>query len=211
MKVLLYLVDICLPTFLHKDASIMILQKDINVLVEKPMAVSGSDCDEMLDAANNSKGRLMVGQCVRFMKHYSFLKEIADSKKYGDLISAEFSRLSQYPAWREGKSDNAKDGGVIFDMHIHDVDFVQYLFGMPREIFAISANNKSCYDTVSTLFKYDKGFVNIKADWGLPQSFEFTTPYRINFESAAIEFNGKDKILLYKDNESRCYDFRGRV
>jgi len=195
------LVDICLPTFLHKEASIKILKKGINVLVEKPMAVSGNDCDEMLDAAKNSKGRLMVGQCVRFMKHYSFLKEIAESKKYGNLISAEFSRLSQYPAWREGKSDSAKDGGVIFDMHIHDVDFVQYLFGMPREIFAISANNKSCYDTVSTLFKYDKGFVNIKADWGLPQSFEFSTPYRVNFESAAIEFNGKDKILLYKDNE----------
>ncbi len=200
------LVDICLPTFLHKEASIKILEKGINVLVEKPMAVSGNDCDEMLEAARKSKGKLMVGQCVRFMKHYSFLKEIVENKKYGALVSAEFSRLSQYPEWRIGKSDAKKDGGVIFDMHIHDVDFVQYLFGMPKEIFAVSANNRSDYDTVSTLFKYDEGFVHVKADWGLPQSFEFSTPYRVNFEMAAIEFNGKDKILLYKDNESTVID-----
>lgn len=200
------LVDICLPTFLHKEASLKILEKGINVLVEKPMAVSGSDCDEMLNAAKKSKGRLMVGQCVRFMKHYSFLKKIVENEKYGRLISAEFSRLSQYPAWRIGKSDADKAGGVIFDMHIHDVDFVQYIFGTPKEIFAVSANNQSDCDTVSTLFKYDKGFVHIKADWGLPQSFEFTTPYRVNFERAAVEFNGKDKILLYKDNECTIID-----
>ena len=195
------LVDICLPTFLHKEASIKILEKGINVLVEKPMAVSGADCDEMLSATKKSKGKLMVGQCVRFMKHYNFLKDIVENKKYGRLVSAEFSRLSRYPDWRIGKSDAKKDGGVIFDMHIHDVDFVQYLLGVPKEIFAVSANNRSDYDTVSTLFRYDEGFVHIKADWGLSQSFEFSTPYRVNFEKAAIEFNGKNKILLYKDNE----------
>ena len=199
------IVDICLPTFLHKDASIKILEKGINVLVEKPMAVSGNDCDEMLEAARTSKGKLMVGQCVRFMKHYSFLKEIVENKKYGKLVSAEFSRLSQYPEWRIGKC-NANDGGVIFDMHIHDVDFVQYIFGVPKDIAAVSANNQSYYDTVSTLFKYDEGFVNIKADWGLPQSFEFRASYIVNFETAAIEFDGKDKILLYKDNECTQID-----
>lgn len=200
------LVDICLPTALHKDASIKILKKGINVLVEKPMAVSGADCDEMLDAANKSAGKLMVGQCVRFMKHYGFLKEIVQNKKYGALVSAEFSRLSAYPAWRAGKSNAKKDGGVIFDMHIHDVDFVQYIFGVPNEISAVSADNIDAYDTVSTLFKYDEGFVNIKADWGLPQSFEFTTPYRVHFKNAAIEFDGKDKILLYTEDECRVLD-----
>lgn len=192
------LVDICLPTFLHKEACIKILEKNINVLVEKPMSTSANECEEILRAAEKSSGRLMVGQCVRFMKHYNYLKEIVESKKYGRLISAEFSRLSQYPAWRKGVVKN--DGGVIFDLHIHDVDFVQYIFGVPQEVISLSANNQSDCDTVSTLFKYDEGFVRINADWSLPQSFEFTTPYRVVFERASIEFNGKDKIFLYKDD-----------
>ena len=194
------LVDICLPTFLHKTACIKILEENINVLVEKPMSFSSKECEEILHAAQKSKGRLMVGQCVRFMKHYDYLKEIVESKKYGRLISAEFSRLSQFPAWRKGNSVK-EDGGVIFDLHIHDVDFVQYIFGMPREVIALYTNNQSYCDAVSTLFKYDEGFVHINADWSLPQSFEFSTPYRVVFERASIEFNGKDKIFLCKADE----------
>lgn len=193
------LVDICLPTFLHKDACIKILEKNINVLVEKPMSTSANECEEILRAAEKSSGKLMVGQCVRFMKHYNFLKEIVESKKYGRLISAEFSRLSQYPAWRKGVVKN--DGGVIFDLHIHDVDFVQYIFGVPQEVISLYANNQSDCDTVSTLFKYEEGFVRINADWSLPQSFVFTTPYRVVFERACIAFNGTDKISLAKDDE----------
>lgn len=197
------IVDICLPTFLHKRACIKALKRGLNVLVEKPMTLSSEDCDEILCVAENSEGKLMVGQCVRFMKHYSFLKEIVEKKKYGKLISAEFSRLSQYPAWRNAKSKEQKEGGVILDMHIHDIDFVQYLFGIPKEICAISADNQSSCDAVSTLFKYDDFFVNIKADWSLPQSFEFTSPWRIVFENAALCFDGKNKIVLYKDGESK--------
>ena len=193
------LVDVCLPTFLHKDACIKLLEKNINVFVEKPMASSANECEEILCAAEKSKGRLMVGQCVRFMKHYNYLKEIVESKKYGRLISAEFSRLSQYPTWR--KADCKNDSGAILDLHIHDVDFVQYVFGIPKALSSVSADNHSSFDTVSTIFKYDEGFVHINADWSLPQSFEFTTPYRVTFERAGIEFNGKDKIFLYKDDE----------
>lgn len=199
------LVDICLPTFLHKDACIKILEKNINVLVEKPMSFSGNECEEILRAAEKSTGILMVGQCVRFMKHYNYLKEIVEIKKYGKLICAEFSRLSQFPAWRK-KGTVKDDGGVIFDLHIHDVDFVQYIFGVPQEVISLSANNQSYCDTVSTLFKYDEGFVRINADWSLPQSFEFTTPYRVTFERASIAFDGKDKIFLYEDDG--CIELR---
>jgi len=194
------LVDICLPTFLHKDACIKILERNINVFVEKPMTASESECDEILCALDKSKGRLMVGQCVRFMKHYNYLKEIVESKKHGRLINAEFSRISPYPAWRKGGSVE-NGGGVIFDLHIHDVDFVQYVFGVPKEISSYYEGNQSDCDTVSTIFKYDEGFVRINADWSLPQSFEFTTPYRVTFERASFEFNGKDKIFLYTDDE----------
>ncbi len=192
------LIDICLPTFLHKDAVIKALGKGINVLVEKPMALSSEECAKMMKSAADSRGRFMVGHCVRFSKQYDFLKAIVDSGKYGKLISAEFQRLSQTPLWKMGKT--AQDGGVIFDMHIHDVDFVQYLFGMPDEISSVSNKNHTECDVVTTVFKYGDAFVNIKGDWSLPQSFPFSTPYKIVFENALIEFDGIDKVTLYEDS-----------
>lgn len=192
------LIDVCLPTFLHKDAVIKALEKGINVLVEKPMALSSAECKEMMDSASDSRGRFMVGHCVRFSGAYNFLKEIVSSGKYGKLISAEFQRLSQTPLWKIGKT--AQDGGVIFDMHIHDVDFALYLFGMPDELSSVSNKNHTECDVVTTVFKYGDAFVNIKGDWSLPQSFPFSTPYRIVFENAMIEYNGTDSVKLYENS-----------
>lgn len=194
------LVDICLPTFLHKDAAIKILERNINVLLEKPMALSGKECDEILRAAEKSSGKLMVGQCVRFMKHYDYLKETVEKEKYGKLVSAEFLRLSAYPSWRKENAGKTDDGAIL-DFHIHDVDFVQYVFGIPKDIFSVYSKNQSSCDAVTTVFKYDEGFVRIIADWSLPASFPFASPYRVTFEKATLEFNGKDKIFLYEDDK----------
>lgn len=190
-------IDVCLPAFLHKEAVIKALNKGINVIVEKPMALSFEDCEEMLSVAKNSSGRLMVAHCVRFDGHFSYLTDAVKSGKYGKLISAEFSRLSPFPVWKTGKS--GKDGSVIFDMHIHDVDFVQSLFGQPDEISAVASSGRTACEAVSTVFKYKDAFVNIKGDWSLPQSFEFETPYYLAFEKAMISYDGKENITVFED------------
>lgn len=196
------LVDICLPTFLHKDSCIKILEKGINVIVEKPMSLSEDDCDKILMAAADSKGRFMVAHCVRFDSHYSYLKEAVASGEYGRLISADFSRLSSLPLWKVGKA--SQDENVIFDMHIHDIDFVQGLFGTPDALSAVYNNNRSYCDVVSTVFKYGNAFINIKADWSFPQSFGFSTPYKVVFENAMIEYDGKgNEIIIHEDSGKR--------
>ncbi len=201
------IIDICLPTFLHKDAVVKVLENDINVIVEKPMALSVEECAQMIATEEKSNARFMVGQCVRFDKHYAFLKEITDSGKYGKLVSAEFQRLSQVPLWKVGK--HSKDSDVIFDMHIHDVDFVSYLFGEPDTITAVSNVNKTVCDVVSTVFKYGDAFVNIKGDWSLPQSVPFAAPYKVVFEDALIEFDGYEKITLYQDDKYSVIETQG--
>src|SRR5258708_40137291 len=47
-------VDICLPTHLHKQVVLSALERGKHVLCEKPMALTASDCNQMLDAANKS-------------------------------------------------------------------------------------------------------------------------------------------------------------
>lgn len=194
------LVDICLPTFLHKDAAIKALGRNINVLLEKPMAMSFAECREILQAEKRSAGRLMVGHCVRFMEHYAFLNEIKRSGRYGRVISADFARLSPYPMWKRNKSSAKTDGGVIFDLHIHDTDFAVQLFGMPHALQSVCTGKFSDCDSAATTFFYDDFYVNLRSDWALPQGFAFKSPYAVNFEKAAVCFDGTGQITLYTDD-----------
>ncbi|GAG04081.1 unnamed protein product, partial [marine sediment metagenome] len=59
-------VSITLPTFLHPDFSIKALWAGLNVMCEKPMALTVDECEKMLAAAKSSEKLLQIGHCVRF-------------------------------------------------------------------------------------------------------------------------------------------------
>src|SRR5258705_2313338 len=59
-------VDVCVPTYLHREFAESALKSGRAVFCEKPMALTVSDCDAMIAAAARAKKLLMVGQCVRF-------------------------------------------------------------------------------------------------------------------------------------------------
>ena len=196
------MVDVCLPSQLHKEAAIKLLRQNINVLLEKPMALSAQDCREIIAAEEQSDARLMIAQCERFTAGSDYLKAAAEGGRYGRLISAEFSRISQTPVWRfKNRAGNtSKTDGVIFDMHIHDVDLVQYNFGEPERILAVSEKNTTYCDSVTTIFKYKSGYVNIIGDWGMPQSTPFAAKWRVCFGKAAIARDENGRVTLYRDD-----------
>lgn len=196
------LVDICLPTFLHKNATVKALESGVNVLVEKPMAMNSEEAREMLEAEKRSGKRLMVGHSVRFNNAYSTMRRAIQSGEYGKLICGDFSRLSAVPLWRmnKGGPNKGRLDGVILDMHIHDIDYVQSVFGLPKAISAVASKNNFTYcDSVSTTFKYDDAFINIRGDWGLPQSFKFTAPFRVNLEHGAFAGDDEGTLILHCD------------
>src|SRR5271170_4388613 len=67
-------VDICLPTYLHREATVLALEAGKHVLLEKPMALDAAQCDAILDAAARSKQVLMVAQVLRFWPEYVALR-----------------------------------------------------------------------------------------------------------------------------------------
>ncbi|MDD3366839.1 MAG: Gfo/Idh/MocA family oxidoreductase, partial [Sphaerochaetaceae bacterium] len=95
-------VDLCIPTFLHKEFAVSALRAGYDVFCEKPMARSVEEAEEMVTVAKETGKFLAVGQCLRFWPMYVKIKELLDSKKYGKVISAEFSRYSPYPTWTVG-------------------------------------------------------------------------------------------------------------
>ena len=76
-------ISLTLPTYLHAECSEKALSQGVHVLCEKPMALTVTDCDRMIQAARKSGKVLQIGHCVRFWPEYAKAKEIVDSGKYG--------------------------------------------------------------------------------------------------------------------------------
>ena len=76
-------VFIALPTYLHCEAAVYCLNHGVNVYTEKPMAITLTQCEMMIDAAEKNGKKLMVGQCLRFTGEYELLKELTENGKYG--------------------------------------------------------------------------------------------------------------------------------
>src|SRR5690606_24531074 len=80
-------VDVCLPTFLHKEATIEAARAGKHVLCEKPMALSLEDADAMIAACEDAQVRLMIAHCIRFWPEYALLKKVIDDRRLGELKS----------------------------------------------------------------------------------------------------------------------------
>ncbi len=181
------IIDICLPTQLHKEVSIDMLRRGYHVLCEKPMATCYEDCMEMLSAAKAAGKRLMIGQCLHFFPEYEYLKDVAEDGRYGKVKSAFFQRLSAPPTWSKDNWIMKKEnfGSCLHDLHIHDVDMCNYLFGAPQKIFCKTKDGFGVMDGVTSLLMYDTFTATIMADWSLV-NFPFSSEYRVAFEKATI-------------------------
>ena len=185
-------VDICLPTDLHAEVAVAALRAGKHVLSEKPMALTVADCDRMVEAAEQADRVLMVAHCIRFWPEYVALKEMVDSAQYGNVLHAHFTRISGAPIW---SSENwmmtpERSGGVMLDMHIHDVDYIRYLFGNPRQVTVRGreVDGLNLYAIVD--YVYDNvDVVTAETGWDYIGGFPFRMTFRVVLENASVEWD----------------------
>jgi len=187
------LVVIALPTYLHCPTAVKCLKKGINVFSEKPMALNVEECQLMIDTAKEYGKKLMIGQCLRFFGEYNVLKDIVDTGKFGKPVAGYFYRGGSTPKWSFENWLLRREcgGGALHDQHVHDVDTINYLFGMPAKV---TTSGKilfegSGYDAVATNYLYDGGFViNAQDDWTM-EGRGFSMEFRVSFEKGTVTFN----------------------
>jgi predicted dehydrogenase len=190
------LVDICLPTFLHAEYCRKALQAGKHVLCEKPMALTYQECEQVLKAADESPGKLMVAHCVRFFAAYEHLSETVESGRFGRLLALSLWRGGTPPEWSwDGwLLDRSRSGGFILDLHIHDADFVHYLLGRPRAVCSTGAIGPSGgFDVVETQYVFDdKIAVRAGANMTLPHGFGFEAQFMASFERGCLRYSSAD-------------------
>ncbi len=202
------MVDLCTPTPLHPEQSIAALKAGKYVLCEKPMARTSAEARQILKVAESAKGFLMPAMCMRFWPGWSWLKEAVDKQTYGKVLAARFRRLSEMPGWsKQGTYGSAGPdlGGALFDLHIHDTDFVHYLFGRPASVFSTGVTSPSgSVNHVTTQYLYSGGpSVYAEGSWLLAKGFSMA--YTLHCERATLDFDlarGADAMQVTEYGQS---------
>jgi UDP-N-acetylglucosamine 3-dehydrogenase len=123
-------ISIVVPTTLHKKVALDAIQKGINVLVEKPIADTVENADEIIKAARQNKVKLMVGHVERFNPAIIKLKELINSGLLGKVVSISAKRVGPY-------NPRIRDVGIVLDLGTHDIDIMSYLCGEKiKEVYA---------------------------------------------------------------------------
>lgn len=153
--------DICLPTFLHKQAFAKALAYGKHIFLEKPVAHTFQDAREMLALAKQGGKKIMVGQVLRYFPEYVKLRENIDRSK---PASAQLSRRAKLP---EGTDhwfmDRGKSGGVILDLALHDIDYLRWTLGPVTRIYA--QTDPEHYYALITMRHLNGSISRVEASW----------------------------------------------
>lgn len=182
-------VSITVPTHLHRDYTVAALEAGKHVLVEKPMALTVAECDEMIEAAEKGGKVLMVAHVLRFWPEYMKLHEIVDSGELGRPLTATAVRLSSFPRWGEWFSNPELTGGAVHDLQIHDVDILNWLFGEPQMVHSLGRKQEGGWYHTLTLLDYGDVAGNVESSFIMPDGYPFTMGLRVLCEGGSIEFN----------------------
>lgn len=202
------LVDICSPTHHHADHAVKALHSGKHVLCEKPLTRHAQSAEPILKAAAEAKGCFMTAMCLRFWPDWQFLKEAVTDERYGKLLGARFRRVAEPPAWGgDNYFDGTKSGGALVDLHIHDTDFIQFLFGRPEGVYSTGYSKFSgAVDHVVTQYKVaDGAMVFAEGGWAMTPGFGFTMSYTANFERATIDYDigrGAEALKVYQEGKA---------
>ena len=190
------ILDICLPTYLHTDFAIRAMDRGVHVLTEKPVSLNRDDVAKLYDAAKRNNRRFMVAQVLRFWREYEILRDAVKTGKYGKLLSGNMTRLGNTPqwSWENWMKDPNHSGLVPFDLHIHDLDFLVYTFGAPKDMVCHRATTPA-QDYFNVVYEYPDFFVSTEAAW-YNCNYPFQAAFRFQFEQGLLEYRG-GKLTAY--------------
>ncbi|MCI0395877.1 MAG: Gfo/Idh/MocA family oxidoreductase [Chloroflexi bacterium] len=115
-------VTLAVPTVDHLEMALEVIRRGIHLLIEKPIAFTVAEGQEIIRAARQAGVKLMIGHVERFNPAVLALK--------ARLADGELGRVFQIDARRQGPfPDRVKDVGVVIDLAVHDLDVMRYITG----------------------------------------------------------------------------------
>lgn len=209
----IHMVDICTPTFTHKDIVVQCANRGLHVMVEKPIAHTLEEARAMLEAIRRNNVIFLVAQVLRFWPEYAYLKQVYDRGTFGRLIQAWFSRVCSSPNQGGRLAGPERSGLASFELHIHDLDFICFMLGRPSTVSSVEINRPDIGASyLKTQYQYrDLPGVVIEAEGGWWEGpIPFSAGFRTVFEKAVLVYE-REQLTVYEaaTSDPRKFDFVG--
>lgn len=200
-------VHICVHTVLHVPLTRVALKAGKNVLLEKPMCLIPEEGRELIELARSKGKTFMVGHVLRFKTVCERVRNLIESGEHGALEVISCYRYTGAPNWGDWKANASArkgSGGALFDLMIHDIDFLQYALGPPSDIRAeLLPGPLSDHDLVNAVweFPHSKARAVIHGGYILHSNTPFEAGLWAQFEKATIKWQSKEAgtLLLIDD------------
>ncbi len=171
-------VDVCLPTAFHRDLAVRAAREGRHVILEKPIARTIEDAQEILGAFSYGGPRLFVGHVVRFFPEYVGIKEKIDAGDLGNVGVVRTSRRSPFLlGWNDWYADWRVSGGVLLDLVIHDFDFLRWTLGEVERVYArgLLGREYNRLDYALVTLRFQSGAIaHVEGHWGYPGPFNYS-------------------------------------
>lgn len=193
-------IDICTPTYLHYDNVMSALSNNKHVICEKPLTLNSIEASRLFETANSKHCHIYVAHVVQFMPEIQYLRSLVKSKEYGKPLTANFKRLSSMPSWGSNwMFDRNKAGLIPYDLHIHDLDVIVSLFGVPQSVLVRKSQGILEFpEYFRFMYDYENLNVMAEASW-FNAKIPFTVEWSVYFEKAFIVYDG-DSVHVYPEN-----------
>lgn len=132
------IIDICLPHHLHAKAAIEAAEAGKHVLVEKPIATTLKDADDMIKAAKKAGVKLMVAESHAFVPSHILAKEMVDQGRMGRVFLAKaYEIVGDVPVEYSWKTSPEAVGSLL-DMGVHRFFVLRWIMGEVKSVFAFA-------------------------------------------------------------------------
>lgn len=163
-------VDICSPNAFHVDQAVAAAEAGKHVLVEKPMACTLDESNDMLEAANDSAIVMHVAHNLRYVPTLVAARD--NVGRVGNIVSVRAAFGHSGPrGWAPDATwffeKKLSGGGALIDLGIHAIDFVRFVTGLEaRHVNAMLFGNESVEDAAQITMRFETGAIgSIHASW----------------------------------------------
>jgi scyllo-inositol 2-dehydrogenase (NAD+) len=191
-------VVISTPTFTHRDLAVRAARAGKHVFCEKPMALTVTECDEMIEAAEAAGVALQIGFMRRFQPEFVEARRRIEAGDMGQpMVIKSLTRGPGLPppwAW-----DLERSNGMLAEVNSHDFDCVRWLAGSEIErVYAEVAHHKGADRGVDAEDFYDNAVVALRFESGAIGTIDGTCPADYGYD-ARVEVVCSEGLLVVGD------------
>ena len=191
---------ICTPPSYHVEQARQLLANDTHCFIEKPLSNAPVGIDEIITLAESRQKIVLIGYPLRFSPYLRKIKEMMERGHIGKVLFVRASVGYYLPYWRpqedyrEGYGAKRElGGGIVLDAS-HEIDYVRYLIGEIKEVFAVCQK-------LSSLEIDTEDFAEITLHNGKGTYAQIHLDYLQSNYRRSCEVIGEDGMLIWDINE----------